>query len=59
MIRLSQQRKTIDADDLLEILKEMQDGLVAYEHKTVARVIELIESLPDLSEREEIKDILP
>lgn len=59
MITLSRRHKTIDADDLIEILEEKQAALVAYEHKIVGEVIEIIKALPDLSEREEIKDLLP
>lgn len=59
MITLSARRQIIDAADLIEILEEKQAGLVAYEHKIVGEVIEIIKALPDLSEREEIKDLLP
>lgn len=59
MITLSRRHKIIDAADLIEILEEKQAGLVAYEHKIVGEVIEIIKALPDLSEREDIKDLLP
>lgn len=59
MITLSRRHKTIDADDLIEILEEKQAALVAYEHKIVGEVIEIIKVMPDLSEREEIKGLLP
>lgn len=59
MITLSRRRKTIDAADLIEILEEKQAGLVAYEHKIVGVVIEIIKAMPDLSEHQAARDMLP
>lgn len=59
MIRISQQHKTIDADDLVEILKERRKNSVGFAVREITEVIKIIEQLPDLSEREEIKDLLP
>lgn len=59
MIKLSGRRKVIDAEDLIEILEEKQAGLVAYEHKIVGEVIEIIKAMPDLSAQQEARDKLP
>lgn len=59
MITLSRRHKTIDAADLIEILEEKQAGLVAYEHKIVGEVIEIIKAMPDISEQQEARNRLP
>lgn len=59
MIILSARRQIIDAADLIEILEEKQAGLVAYEHKIVGEVIEIIKAMPDLSASVEVRRMLP
>lgn len=59
MIIPSARRQIIDAADLIEILEEKQVGLVAYEHKILGEVIEIIKAMPDLSEQQEARDRLP
>lgn len=59
MIIPSPRRQIIDAADLIEILEEKQAGLVAYEHKILGEVIEIIKAMQDLLEQQEARDRLP
>ena len=59
MILTTARRKTIDADDLVEILKERRDASVGYEYRTISEIIELVEKMPDLSVSVEARRMLP
>lgn len=59
MMILTASRKTIDADDLVEILKERRDASVGYEYRTISEIIELIDAMPDLSASVEARRMLP
>ena len=59
MILTTARRKTIDAEDLVEILKERRDASVGYEYRTISEIIELVEKMPDLSASVETRRMLP
>lgn len=59
MILTTARRKTIDAEDLVEILKERRDASVGYEYRTISEIIELVEKMPDLSASVEARRMLP
>ena len=59
MILTTARRKTIDADDLVEILKERRDASVGYEYRTISEIIELVEKMPDLSASVKARRMLP
>ena len=59
MILTTAKRKTIDAEDLVEILKERRDASVGYEYRTISEIIELVEKMPDLSASVETRRMLP
>ena len=58
MILTTARRKTIDAEDLVEILKERRDASVGYEYRTISEIIELVEKMPDLSASVEARRML-
>lgn len=59
MITLTERRKLIDAEDLVEVLRERRAETVGYEYKAIGYVIELIKAMPDVSHREEVRNRLP
>lgn len=59
MITLIERRKLIDAEDLIEILKERAEEVLSEEYLTYYYIIELIKSMPDVSHREEVRNRLP
>ena len=59
MITLIERRKLIDAEDLIEILKERSDEVIGEEYLTYCYIIDLIEEMPDVSHREEVRNRLP
>ena len=59
MITLIERRKLIDAEDLIEILKERSEKVLPKESLTYDYIIELIEAMPDVSHREEVRNRLP
>ena len=59
MILTTARRKTIDAEDLVEILKERRDASVGYEYRTISEIIELVEKMPNLSASVEARRMLP
>lgn len=51
--------KLINADELVKVLREKQKDLLGYKCELVSKIIDIIKSMPNVSDDEKAKRLLP